>query len=223
MKLWRFICWLYFQLSSALLSKSYGDYKTAWENMLKYSYLVSLFSPLYFSSLISIVSFPIPFYCFLLIFLCVCVWYTATPYEKSFLNMKIVTWRSSLHLRVEGKIYKTMNLVVPIKEMLWTHHSWLNLMARNRYVFTPTEKNLLILDRLVVTPVATILTLYYPAFLSACLRPLTKSSCQNLSAMALFSASTIIYLVYFTIVLSFTHPSHFSVGGIGLVLLWKRN
>jgi len=119
LKLWRFICWLYFQLSTALLSKSYGDYKTAWENMLKYSYLVSLFSPPYFCSLISIVSFPIPFYCFLIFLVCVC--YAATPYEKSILNMRIVTWRSSLHLSVEGKIYKTMNPIVPIQEMLWTH------------------------------------------------------------------------------------------------------
>ena len=62
--------------------------------------------------------FPVPFYCFLLIF--PFVLHFNSIWKRRFKN-RIVTRRSALLLSVEGKTYKTMNPKVPIKEMLWTH------------------------------------------------------------------------------------------------------
>lgn len=147
----------------------------------------------FFSNLHSL--FPVPFYCFLLIF--PFVLHFSSIWKTRFKN-RVVTRRSALLLSVEGKTYKTMNPNVPIKEMLRTHlHPMTPANGKKQVGIPPNREPPCALRTLVVTPVATTLPLYYPAFLSAWLGHRTKSSCQGLSAMAPFSVSTILYLIYF--------------------------
>lgn len=165
--------------------------------MLKYSYLISLFSLLYFSSLISIVSFHS-----ILLFShpsCVCALHCNSIYE-SILKMRIITREVIPASQRRGKIYKTNESKVYLSRKCYGHiftHDSTPTARKQVGVHSNREEPPHPLQAGGCPCGHSSSTVLSCTFLGSWLRHLTKNLHADLFAMALCSASTILYLVYF--------------------------